>query len=333
VPPRVGLTPYQAESWKLGNPAAVCELHVVSCEERLVIRLISQHAQELVATSVELNCAEAGRSIPLDAFLEPVRDSSRYFVIRAKDPTGRITSLGIGFRERVHAFDLNAALQDRMKTIQRHLHLGGEESDSGDRAADEARQIAAAEERLARDHVDLSLKSGERIKIQLRAKYSTMDEYDNMTRGLGAPPGGGSDKKKSSSSSKTREAGKKIGVVASSKGGFLLAPPPEDAPEGTSASGAPAAVAGESSEGPHPPGGPSIPAPTNLSPTLSAHVAPPPGGGMAGLQLEAEQARREAESQQEGAVEGEPAAPAADQPNADEEDEDGSFSDFASAAS
>ena len=52
--------------------------------------------------------------------MDAVIDSSRYYVIRIKDPKStRTTLLGIGFRERDEAFDFKTCLNDYVKFINR----------------------------------------------------------------------------------------------------------------------------------------------------------------------------------------------------------------------
>jgi adaptin ear-binding coat-associated protein 1/2 len=50
---------------------------------------------------------------------EPVSDSSRYFVIRLRDESGRTAFVGIGFTDRSDSFDLNVAVQDHFKTVNK----------------------------------------------------------------------------------------------------------------------------------------------------------------------------------------------------------------------
>lgn len=53
-------------------------------------------------------------------FVDAVIDSSRYYVVKIKDPKStRTTLLGIGFREREDAFDLKNCLNDYVKFVSR----------------------------------------------------------------------------------------------------------------------------------------------------------------------------------------------------------------------
>ncbi len=47
--------------------------------------------------------------------IEPVSDSSRYFVVRLQDSSGQHAFVGMGFEDRGDAFDFNVALQDHFK--------------------------------------------------------------------------------------------------------------------------------------------------------------------------------------------------------------------------
>jgi hypothetical protein len=87
-------------------------------------------------------------------FVDAVIDSSRYYVVRIKDPnSSRTTLLGVGFRERDDAFDLKNSLNDYVKFINRMdlasqmasapmgefgTHASGAETAAGEEAVDGA---------------------------------------------------------------------------------------------------------------------------------------------------------------------------------------------------
>jgi hypothetical protein len=56
---------------------------------------------------------------PVDDFpgvaVEGVLDSSRYFVVKIVDTSGKHAFIGIGFGDRGDAFDMNVSLQDHFK--------------------------------------------------------------------------------------------------------------------------------------------------------------------------------------------------------------------------
>jgi hypothetical protein len=73
----------------------------------------------LMCTSVPIPLLTVKKERPLSAYVEPVLDSSRYFVVRAQTPDRRTVMIGFGFRNRTDAFDLTAALNDRIGRVQR----------------------------------------------------------------------------------------------------------------------------------------------------------------------------------------------------------------------
>ncbi|KAM0279845.1 hypothetical protein ACHAQH_004396 [Verticillium albo-atrum] len=94
------------------------------------------------------------------AVVEPVLDSSRFFALQVRDPSGRKALLGIGFEERSDAFDFGVATQEAQKS----LGLDGGPGAGGHNSA----QAAPVKEEQKRD---LSLKEGETITVNLGGKF------------------------------------------------------------------------------------------------------------------------------------------------------------------
>lgn len=86
--------------------------------------------------------------------VEPVTDSSRYFVLRIEDSTGKHAYIGMGFRERPDAYEFNATIADHWKGVRR------------EREAEEVRR-RLEQEGDARPALDLSLKEGQTLTIDL----------------------------------------------------------------------------------------------------------------------------------------------------------------------
>ncbi|CAB1314965.1 unnamed protein product [Coregonus sp. 'balchen'] len=82
--------------------------------------------------------------------VEAVTDSSRYFVVRIEDGSGRHAFIGLGFADRGDSFDFNVALQDHFKWVKQE----------GELAKEEASQSTAPK-------LDLGFKEGQTIKISI----------------------------------------------------------------------------------------------------------------------------------------------------------------------
>jgi len=109
--------------------------------------------------------------------IEPVSDSSRYYVIKIEDGSGRHAFIGMGFTERSDAFDFSAALQDHKK----YQNQRKEAEVNAKKAATQPK-------------VDYSLKEGQKIHVEFKtAKKSSSTTSSNATGGfsglLPPPPG------------------------------------------------------------------------------------------------------------------------------------------------
>ncbi|XP_022947234.1 uncharacterized protein At1g03900 [Cucurbita moschata] len=150
IPPRKSAASYRADEWDVNKWAWEGKLKVLSKGEECIIRLEDKSTGELYARAF----LRDGEPHPV----EPVIDSSRYFVLRIEeniDGRRRHAFIGIGFRERTEAYDFQAALHDHMKYLNKK------------KSAEEMEQ-----QFQKTSLVDYSLKEGETIVLQLKSKKS-----------------------------------------------------------------------------------------------------------------------------------------------------------------
>lgn len=151
IPPRKTAASYRADEWDVNKWAWEGKLKVLSKGEECIIRLEDKSTGELYARAF----LRDGEKHPV----EPVIDSSRYFVLRVEENIdGRLRHafIGIGFRERTEAYDFQAALHDHMKYLNKK------------KSAEEMEQ-----QFQNTSSVDYSLKDGETIVLQLKSRKST----------------------------------------------------------------------------------------------------------------------------------------------------------------
>ncbi|XP_071506373.1 adaptin ear-binding coat-associated protein 1-like isoform X1 [Diadema antillarum] len=121
IPPRTTNRGYRAADWKLDAPDWTGRLRIVTKGNNVFIKL-EDKAGELFAQA------------PIESYpgieVEAVLDSSRYFVIRIQDDSGRKAFIGIGFQDRGDSFDFNVALQDHFKLLKQQKELEKEEQDA-----------------------------------------------------------------------------------------------------------------------------------------------------------------------------------------------------------
>lgn len=151
IPARSTSGGYKCAEWLVSDRIWSGRLRVVSLKDRCEIRLEEVGSSELFA------CCPVypGKR---DASIESAVDSSRYFVIRIDDGKGRHAFLGLGFNERSEAFDFNVALGDHEKHILRE--------------AESAVNSGAGPEAPAAPALDLRLKEGETLHINMKTKLA-----------------------------------------------------------------------------------------------------------------------------------------------------------------
>ena len=142
IPPLKSESGHRANDWDVNKWLWSGKLVVVAKGELLTVRLEDAQNGELFAACPmpsqdckasasprELNPVPsrppASPPLPSDArrtarvAVDPVVDSSRYFVLRIDDGQGKHAFIGLGFRDRSESYDFNATLQDHWKGIAR----------------------------------------------------------------------------------------------------------------------------------------------------------------------------------------------------------------------
>lgn len=153
IPPRKSTASYRADEWNINKWDWEGSLKVVSKGEDCTIRLEDNTSGELYAQAP----VRGDQPLPIEAVI----DSSRFFVLRVEDsgPQARHAFIGIGFRERIPAYDFQAALHDHVKYVIKK------------KQAEELVQ-----EYESKPSVDYSLKDGETLRLNLKSSKSTPPE-------------------------------------------------------------------------------------------------------------------------------------------------------------
>ncbi|XP_783531.4 adaptin ear-binding coat-associated protein 1 [Strongylocentrotus purpuratus] len=159
IPPRTTNRGYRAADWKLDAPDWIGRLKIITKGPKLWIKLESK-AGELFAQA------------PIETYpgveVEAVTDSSRYFVIRIQDESGRKAFIGIGFSDRGDSFDFNVTLQDHFKGMKQEQDM-----------ADESKNPVPK--------LDLGFKEGQTITINIGSKSAKSRPKPSGGVGAGTP--------------------------------------------------------------------------------------------------------------------------------------------------
>ena len=208
IPPSSTHQGHRADSWNVDKWLRAVKVKVTSRGQKGTIKLEDKDSGELFAECPLPNDA------PVATAVEPVIDSSRYFVLRVVDETtGRHAFLGLGFRERDHASDFKLAVQEHQNVRQReqeamrrtetHTRLLAEKA-----AANAALGLLAGDEPT--DLNDYSLKGTVTVNIPRRMAQGAARSGSGSERATGGGTMSG-------------ESG------TSGFGAFGLAPPPTSA--------------------------------------------------------------------------------------------------------
>jgi len=176
IPPLRTASGHRAEDWDLANPILTAYLRIFQADAKLKI-IIYSYKDPTSSNSSEENLKEFGQcpfeiipKEPITPFVDSVIDSSRYFVLKLKDPRStKTTNIGIGFRERDTAFDFRNALNECVRFVDRMALASSMSHQVVSHGPDEeGSDIAVLHHQVS----DLSLKEGVKIKIPMKAGAS-----------------------------------------------------------------------------------------------------------------------------------------------------------------
>ena len=173
IPPTSSASGHRANDWNVDKWLKEVTLKVKSAGEKCAITLFDMESGELFA-----ECPLPQKPEQFLSSVEPVVDSSRYFVLKIVDPASkRHAFIGLGFRERTQASDFNAAIDEHRQYLRRKKE-----------AEAYKKQFAGSAEATK----DYSLKEGEKITIQIKkspnAAASTGSKLKRLSIGDGKTP-------------------------------------------------------------------------------------------------------------------------------------------------
>ena len=180
VPPARSAAGHRAADWDVDK--WLCKVHCSLCtlsgdavpDGTAVVRLHDANTGELFAES------PLSVEVPIVAVVEPVVDSSRYFVLRVEDATTkRHAFVGLGFASRDQSTDFKMALsevqtsRDRDKEAQRRraAHQAQQEQSGGEGAGGGTDGLSGGASPQAAPRHDLSLPEGSKIVLNVPVRY------------------------------------------------------------------------------------------------------------------------------------------------------------------
>jgi len=179
IPPRNNLHGYKAADWDINTFIWTGRCTVSARGELCTIRLEDPETGDPFAV-----CSVR------EGAVESVSDSSRYFVLKIEDGSGRHAFIGMGFTERSEAFDFNAALQDHVKYVQQKKES----------------KLKEGQPQPSKPSANYSLAEGQKISVHIKTNKTRPTSGNSgamslMGGGLLPPPGSTGIKKPSGQSS------------------------------------------------------------------------------------------------------------------------------------
>lgn len=119
IPPVTSSKGHYAEEWK--DQIFAGKLRLVARGPTCLVQLVTFDEQLFVTCPVD--------GLNIDAWVQRVVDSSRYFVLKVIGPQGQHAFIGMGFAERNDAFDFWAALVDFSERVKAERNIGNAAQD------------------------------------------------------------------------------------------------------------------------------------------------------------------------------------------------------------
>ena len=139
IPPAPTHAGHRADGWNVEKWLKAVRVKVTAKGERGHIKLEDAETGELFAA------CPLPRDAPVSTAVEPVLDSSRYFVLRVEDEaTRRHAFLGLGFRQRDDASDFKLAVQEHQARADREKEAVAARAEYERELAEKKREQEAA---------------------------------------------------------------------------------------------------------------------------------------------------------------------------------------------
>ena len=179
VPPLKQAVGHRAESWGLANPMLTGKIDLIGKADTLEIRILDDN--DTVVARCPVRCAPGSPAI--EAIVDAVVDSSRYFVLRCEDEKRRRAFVGVGFRERETAYDFKATIFDFKAKIDRQIKAENKQKELTE--AKESKKVDNREDEPEVEDKNLSLNAP--IKLSL-GSGSEDDAKTASTKSLSSGP-------------------------------------------------------------------------------------------------------------------------------------------------